>query len=150
MKLVAVRHQPNHINVWWFSVSDKLCDKVTVGSNVLCLTKNGPSEGEVLGILECESQTEAALVTGNCCKLKPVIAVNTDLEIDKIKIPERFSDSMPSSEKILRRIEDLSTTGKFNTPVIFSSSGELKDGYTAYIAAKLLGLTTLRGFYMEE
>ena len=150
MKLVAVRHQPSHVNVWWFSVSDKLCDKVSVGSNVLCLTRKGPSEGEVLGVLECKSHMEAALITRNCCELKPVIAVNVGFKIDKIKIPECFLDSTPSSEKILHRIEDFSKTGKFNTPVIFNSNGELKDGYSAYIAAKLLNLTTLRGFCMEE
>lgn len=146
MKYVAVKHKPTHTNVWWFVVPEELEEIVHVGAEVLCDTRKGNSTGKVEYILDGLSQNDAEKIIGNHFPLKSLIAVNVDYDMSGIHIPYEVASSNPSPDKICQRVAEFYATGMFNTPVIFSADGNLRDGYTAYLVAKMFGHDTLRGF----
>ena len=65
------------------------------------------------------------------------------IDVTSIIVPKAFKYSNPSTEKIAKRINEYRTHGKFKTPVVVGEDGMLKDGYTAYLVAKMLDITTL-------
>lgn len=132
MKYVAIKHKPEHTNVWWFSVPEELEDKVYIGAEVLCITKKGKASGKIMYIMEGLPQKEAEKIIGK--------------HLDEIHIPMDFLTDCPSSEKLAQRVTEFYATGKFDTPVIISPDGNLRDGYTAYLVAKMFEHDTLRGF----
>lgn len=146
MKYVAVRHKPQHTNVWWFSVPEELEDRVYVGAEVLCNARRGEASGKIEYIMDGIPQDEAEKIIGNYFPLKSVLAVKVNYDMSNIHIPYEIATSNPSPDKIAKRITEFYGTGKFNTPVIFSADGNLRDGYTAYLVAKMFGHDTLRGF----
>lgn len=150
MKYVSVRHKPEHTNVWWFSVPTELSNKVTVGAEVLCNTKKGCSPGRIVSVLDNVGQADAEKIVGNHFPLKSIFAVSVDLEMSRIHIPLDFMAASPSSYKIEKRVDEFYRCGKFDTPVIFTSDGTLRDGYTAYLVAKMFDHDTLRGFCISE
>lgn len=150
MKYVAVKHKPEHTNVWWFAVPTELEERVYVGANVLCMTKKGKATGKIEHIMDSVPQNLAEKIIGKHFPLKTIIAVNIEMPIEEIHIPLDYIATNPEAVKITKRIEEFYTTGKFNTPVIFSADGNLRDGYTAYLVAKMFEHETLRGFCVIE
>lgn len=146
MKYVAVKHKPEHRNVWWFSVPEELEDKVYVGAEVLCATSKGNASGKVESILDGVPQSTAEAIIGDHFPLKTIYAVKVDMNIEDIHVPIAFLDSNPDAEKIKERIKEWYSTAKFNTPILFSPDGNLKDGYTAYLVAKMFEHDTLKGY----
>lgn len=146
MKYVAVKHKPTHTNVWWFSVPEELNDMVHVGAEVLCNTRKGSASGKIEAVMDGLSQSDAEKIIGNHFPLKSLIAVSVDYDMDGIHIPYHIASSNPAPEKISQRMIEFYSAGKFNTPVIFSADGNLRDGYTAYLVAKMFGHDTLHGF----
>lgn len=146
MKYVSVRHKPTHQNVWWFSVPAELENRVKVGSEVLCSTRKGTAPGRIVSILENVEQTDAEKIIGDHFPLKPLIATSTDFDINEIHIPLEYEMTTPDADKIKQRIKEFYSTGKFDTPIIFTPDGNLRDGYTAYLVARMFGHDTLRGF----
>lgn len=146
MKYVGVKHKPEHENVFWFSVPESISDYVIVGTQVLCNTKKGENSGIVERVMEGVSQTEAVSIIGDYFPLKNILAVKRNLELSDIHIPWDMHQSTPSPEKIANRISELYHTGSFNTPVICSADNNLRDGYTAYLVAKMFGHETLSVF----
>jgi len=67
-----------------------------------------------------------------------------DIEVSKIKITSAFSNNIPKSELITKRLEEYKKTEKFNTDIIVSKNGYLVDGYSAYLVAKMLDLNTIK------
>lgn len=150
MKYVAVRHKPTHANVFWFAVPDELDGIVRVGADVICSTRRGDSTGVIASILDGVSQEDAEKIIGEHFPLKELIAVSTDYDIGEIHIPYNIASSNPNPEKIAQRMTEFYGTGRFNTAVLFSPDGNLRDGYTAYLVAKMFGHDTLRGFCVSD
>lgn len=150
MKYVAIKHKPEHTNVWWFSVPEELEDKVYIGAEVLCLTRKGKATGKIVSIMDGISQTDAEKIIGNHFPLKAVFAVNVEFPLEEIHVPMEYSSTNPTPEKIAKRVNEFYSSGKFNTPVIFTPDGNLRDGYTAYLVAKMFEHNTLRGFCMAD
>ncbi len=150
MKYVAVRHKPTHTNCFWFTVPEELEDRVYVGADVLCDTRKGHSTGNIASILDGVSQRDAEKIIGEHFPLKKLIAVSADYDVNEIHIPYNIASSNPRPGKIAQRMTEFYGTGRFNTAVIFSPDGELRDGYTAYLVAKMFGHDTLRGFCVAD
>ena len=150
MIYVAIKHHRTDAKVWWFKVPKKLQDKVYIGADVLCLTKRGMVSGEIVSIIEGMSQDTVVELTGGYPPSKSIIAVYDDVPLDELYIPEGFLASRPSPKKIFKRILEFYKTGNFNTSVVVSTDGELRDGYTAYLVAKMFGAETLRCCYSLE
>lgn len=62
------------------------------------------------------------------------------LPIEDIKIPEAFAQTTPGRNKVEMRKAFYKVAGKFDKEIIVDRKGYLFDGYSAYIAAKELGL----------
>lgn len=157
MKYVAVKHKPEDAIAYWFLVPEGLKSEVCLGAEVLCLTRYGKASGKIRGIVEFEDEgTPEKDVSSpiadlpDLSMLKPILAVRKDFPIQEIKIPEEFSASRPALKKLFKRIKEFYRTGGFETSVIVSADGTLKDGYTAYIAARIYGLETLRGLCVAD
>lgn len=141
MKLAEVKHKKNDERTWWFAISKSIEPFVDVGKSVLCRTRYGNSDGVVVGLIETDKnfdKDELKKLTNNHLELKKIFAVKTKIPIDKIKIPESFIKTNPSEDKINQRIDEFNTYRKYQTIVYVDKYFCLKDGYTAYIAAKSL------------
>lgn len=146
MKYAAVKHQPDNEISYWFEVPQDLEDVVKVGKEVLCNTRRGDMTGYIVSIMDGVPQTEAARIIGNRFPLKKLLAVSMDMELSSIYIPWEMSNVSPEPELIAQRMNEFYDTGSFKTAVLCSSDGNLKDGYSAYLVAKMFGHETLRGF----
>ena len=62
------------------------------------------------------------------------------MKIDNIKIFPTFQENPPKPEKLERKILYYTRTGKFESEIIIDKSGQLIDGYTSYLIARLYGL----------
>lgn len=145
MKYVAVKHQPDNEISYWFEVPEDLEGIVKVGKEVLCNTKRGDMPGYIVSIMDGVPQTEAMKIIGSRFPLKKLIGVATDMKLSDIYIPWKMSTSSPEPKLIAKRIDEFYAIGGFKTPVLFASNGNLKDGYSAYLVAKMFGHETLRG-----
>lgn len=150
MKYVAIKHNPEHTNVWWFSVPEELEDRVYVGAEVLCITRKGKASGKIMYIMEEIPQHDAEKIIGYHFPLKSIIAVSVDFPMGDIHIPLEFLTDCPAPEKIAKRVKEFYSAGRFDTPVIISPDGNLRDGYTAYLVAKMFEHDTIRGFCVME
>ena len=65
------------------------------------------------------------------------------IDVQSVVIPKSFKYSNPSTEKISKRIHEYRSQGKFTTRIVVGEDGTLKDGYTAYLVAKMLDIPTL-------
>lgn len=145
MKYVAVQHNPGDTKVWWFAVPEKLESKVYIGAVVVCDTRKGKAKGGVVHIMEGIPQEKARSIIGDRFPLKSIIAVYIDAPMEDIYIPMGFLARYPSPNKIALRVAEFYDTGRFDTRVVFDQDGQLKDGYTAYLVAKMFGHDTLHG-----
>lgn len=150
MMYVAIKHKPQDTKVWWFSVPEELQDKVRIGAEALCITKRGTAPGTITCIMEGIPQSKAEKIIGGHFHLKSLMAVSMDFPMEEIHIPLNFVSNNPSPEKLAKRITEFYTTGKFDTPILISPSGSLRDGYTAYLVAKMFAHDTLRGFCISD
>lgn len=62
------------------------------------------------------------------------------MKIDNIKIFPTFQENPPKLEKLGRKILYYTRTGKFESEIIIDKSGQLIDGYTSYLIARLYDL----------
>lgn len=133
--------------VFWFKVPKSLSGRIAVQGRVICKTKYGFQPGDVVELISCKGQSEIKQITG-ITPSRSVVGVKTSIKTDKVKITSAFLNTVPSPEKIANREAEYKLFGKFLTKVEFSRSGYLIDGYTAYLAAKKLGVKELDGFMM--
>ena len=72
----------------------------------------------------------------------------TCFELSKIHIPYdwNLASTNPSVDKISQRINEYYQSGRFKSVVLCHPDGTLRDGYTAYLVAKMFGHDTLRAF----
>lgn len=144
--VVEVRHKPEHTRFWYFVVPEKLCDSVEVGSTVLCETRKGRKDGIVMSVKEIEFTEDEISRLTNGHIIRPIIAVETNFKTNDVIIPDRFLSTNPRDSKVQKQIDSISRDGVFSTNVIIKADNVLVDGYSALIAAKMLGMRTIRGF----
>ena len=66
------------------------------------------------------------------------------LGIDDIKVPKNFEKQLPSSKKLMERINHYRANGCFDRDVIVDENNTLVDGYTVYLASKMIGIGPIR------
>lgn len=144
MKYVAVKHKLEHQKVWYFKVPEELSKYVCVGSNVICNTRYGLVKGKVEYILDGAPDLIVKKI-GNCVPSKSIEAVEVDMDMTEIAIPYSLGLSSPDVSELDERINDWYKSGRFNTKVEFDANGGLKDGYSAYLVARMFDHNTLHG-----
>ena len=145
MKYVGVRHKPELPYLFWFSVPEPLSHLVSIGKTVMCDTRKGKTTGVVVQVIEGFLPSEAAKLIGDYFPLKQVIGVEMEFEVNEIHIPWDMQESTPSPEEIAACVRDL-YSGCQRTAVSCSPDGNLREGYPAYLVAKMFGHDTIRGF----
>ena len=151
MKCVGVRHKPEHKNIVWFLVPELLEPITQIGSQVICGTKKDEMTGVVISIREgVDSEEENIKNFFKSYILKKNIATQTKFNLSDIHIPLYMERSSPSPNKIAKRVDEFYRTGSFKTPIICSPDGNLHDGYTAYLVAKMFGHDTLTVFCVNQ
>lgn len=68
----------------------------------------------------------------------------THMTLDEIKIPKRFKTTPPRAEKILARYKHHNATRCFDREIVVDENNNLVDGYSVYMAAKMLDLKQIR------
>ena len=66
------------------------------------------------------------------------------IHIDDIKVPKRFERKLPSMSKIAARLDCYRKTGCFDRDVIIDENNTLVDGYTVYLASRMIGIGPIR------
>lgn len=165
-------HPTEHTSILhWFPVPDCLSHLINIGSRVVYKSGNGEQKGIVvrlvagfpppdepvlfddtshLGVFPTISITaiiDVCRYGGDYCSLNPegITGVFMDFEMSEIHIPWFMQSSTPTPGKIEKRIREFYDTGSFNTRIVCSADKTLKDGYTAYLVAKMFGHETIRG-----
>lgn len=134
----------------WHEVPESLAYKINKGDTLLCFHKNYEVTGKATtnvmhgdGIEELLGQSKS-----HFDDLK-VLAKFEEFIMEDIKIPDIFSSTYPSIEKINKRLEEYYDSGKFNTLVKLNHDNLMLDGYTAYLVARMFGEKTLLGIKVE-
>lgn len=70
--------------------------------------------------------------------------------IEDIVIPHSFTKTIPSPEKIAKRMEELRKHGKFTNMIEVDVNNVLVDGYTTYVLAKGFGYTKMEVIVHDE
>ncbi len=149
MKYVAVRHKPEHQNVWFFKVPEVLNEYVQIGNKVICDTRYGLTKGRIEYILDGVPDTVIEQVA-DCNPSNFIVGVESAVSMEDITVPLIFDMSTPDSSKLMQRVHEWYRNGAFNTKVEFHADGELKDGYSAYLVARMFGHETLRGVVFDD
>ena len=144
MKIVGVKH-PGCDKLYWFGL-DSHWLSVAKGSRVMCDT----SMGNQLGIVETnliEGDVEAlkGQLTGGK-EYKRILEIEMDVPINNIIIPKYMTDAYPNKNLLIKRINEFYDLGGFDTKVQLTKDFRLRDGYTAWMVAKMMGLPTLKAF----
>lgn len=155
MKVAMVKHHKNG-KTFWFEVPKELEGQIEDGVCVVCDTVRGKQPGFVVGRpLDSDSVRDIMEKSGAAFPLRMTLSVkSTDaakpvdvtlrkIPMEKIKVPGYLLSSKPGNSKIAKRFMEYYHTGGFRTRVIVTGRGVLKDGYTAYLAAKTLRLPSL-------
>lgn len=144
MTFAKVKHQASPERGFWFEVAWGLWDRIHIGDEVLCDTARGLARGRVETIISGFSEDEFVKQYG-FYPSADIIGVYTDyLSPDVIRIPKYLSDSRPGVDKIKKRIVEFYSKGGFKTKIEVNLNLTLKDGYTAYLVAKMFGVNELQ------
>ena len=147
MRMVTVRHKPRQKQVYCFSVPSALAPYLgnANGTRGTCITRKGIQPGTIVGdSMEGSEAMRFAKENGAHFPLASITSVRKMLPIDQIRVPGYLLNSRPRAEKLQQRRAEYESTGEFSTAIrIDAMSGELLDGYTAYVAAKQMGLNKL-------
>lgn len=143
MKYVGVRHTQSN-QLYWFSVPEELLDYIIAGTNVICDTRKGETEGVVERVLDGFSEGEVRQISDNRYPFKSIIGALVDYGVSNIHIPWEMEASSPSPDEMCSRMREFYSTGAFKTRIVVATDGTLLDGYTAYLVAKMFGHDSLR------
>lgn len=72
------------------------------------------------------------------------------INIEDIVIPHSFTKTIPSPEKMAKRMEEFRKHGKFTNMIEVDPNNVLVDGYTTYILAKGFGYTEIEVIVHDE
>lgn len=70
------------------------------------------------------------------------------IDLEKIKIPSNYAKTVPV-QKIMDRFAYYNKSGAFDREIIVDEHYNLIDGYSTYLACKVLGLTKVRALRIK-
>lgn len=70
------------------------------------------------------------------------------IDLEKIKIPSNYAKTVPV-QKIMDRFACYNKTGAFDREIIVDEHYNLVDGYSTYLACKVLGLPKVRALRIK-
>ena len=144
MEVAMVKHSQNS-KVYWFGVPKQLEGELHAGDRVICDTAKGAQSGVVVSAgMRDHDVADVMRSSGATHPLRMIVDVTKDIPLGKIVIPEEFRRTPPRDWKLAKRFLEYYHTGSFHTKVLVDEAGVLRDGYTAYLAAKTLHLPYLR------
>ena len=140
MNIVEVKHEDQE-KTYWFEVPRKLIPYLKKGDPVLCDTRKGRCFGVAqTGVLSGDGIGRLAASNGAKFPLRQVCAVKMGYPIGQIRIENKMKATRPNKKKIIARLNEYYDHGAFNTVLVVDSNHYLKDGYTAYLVAKMFDL----------
>lgn len=144
MNIVEVKHDVEHKKSYWFEVPDELVNVIQEGTYLICNTACGKQAGIAQSnVLSGDGIERMATMCGATLPLRKVVGVEYNILIEKVKIRYGMTKSLPGKSKLVKRINEYYERGCFNTAVVLDKQGFLKDGYTAYLVAKMFGLADI-------
>ena len=142
MNFVEVRHDGCDKR-YWFELGHGL--KVDRNDRVLCDTVQGYVLGTVTRVLLGLSEDEFEALF-YFYPTRKVIGVYMAVLLEDIEIPFSFRSAIPATKRIARRVDEYrewayadDIAAPFKTNVEINTFNTLKDGYTAYLVAKMFG-----------
>lgn len=137
MGYVFVRHD-NSCKEYCFEFPEWMAPSIEIGKRVLCNTQRGNTYATVTSNpIYGEIPEQVALRMGITFPLKSILGVEEEVPTSDIDIPCYMSKSMPSKEKIIRRINEYYEYGECKTHVEITPDMTLSDGYTALLVTHL-------------
>lgn len=150
MNIVGIKHPNDKTNkMYWFKLPEENVN-VSLGELLICDTKNGWSVGQVEKIFYGLSNSEVRSIAKSR-PTKKVIGRYIGKPIESIVVPSYCINSFPSPNKLTSRIKEYynwrndQSFEMFKTKVLFDRNNVLKDGYTAYLVAKMFDRPILYG-----
>lgn len=143
MEVAMVKHSENS-KIYWFGVPKQLEGELHSGDRVVCDTAKGAQSGVIISAgMRDQDVADVMKASGATYPLRMIVDVTKDIPLKKIVIPEEFKRTLPRDWKLAKRFLEYYHTGSFHTNVLVDEKGVLRDGYTAYLAAKTLHLPYL-------
>ena len=143
MNVVLVRHGSCG-KAYWFEVPDQIVPQLLPGTRVTCDTVRGKKSGVTVGsVVSSNDVMEIMQVSGATFPLRKILNAVHDIKLADITIPNYMAQHRPRDALISKRFLEYYHTMQFQTKVTVDENGVLKDGYSAYLVAKLLGLSTI-------
>lgn len=135
MKIVAVKHSADG-KKYWFGVPNELANRVKPGVTVVCCTNNGLNKGIVVSNIYSDRA------------YKPTHSILDVLDKKQVKtsdiiVSKNFLRTRPNKNKLIARINEFYSSGRFDTEIMVDDDNVLYDGYTAWMVAKMLGVEYL-------
>ena len=144
MNIVLVKHSEQQTKKYCFSVPDSILPHIHQGANVICETRRGNNPGCVVSpVLSGEDAERVTAENGATTPLRNIIAVVKNIDIVGVRIPIWMELHQPHENKVERRRRELRSYGCVRTKVDIDDVGILLYGYTAYIACKDCGMSTI-------
>ena len=138
----AVRLRKKKKKLYWFNVCTPLCQYLFPNCTVTVETSKGIFNGTLIKFMVGADRQELAHDLGYFPK-NDIISVYTMMPMDRIYIQPSFVEHPPDDHKVSRQKHEWLKDGRFKTNVVIRSDGVLLDGYSAYLAAVKLNMTTL-------
>lgn len=137
--------------VYWFNASKSGANRLNIGDEVLCNTCKGNKVGIVKTIIVNLPIEDIIKITSGIIPSRRIIGRVEKLKLEDIVIPFHWKNTLPDPKKLMERVDEyyrcLSKDKPivFDTNISFSKSGVLKDGYSAFLVARMFGVKTLTG-----
>lgn len=138
MMFAQIEHPYSPDRRFWLEVPLRLRSWINVGDEVLCNTAKGLADDRVVRLIDGISDDEFEEIFG-FFPTAEIVGVYSRVYLDQIIIPTKFIESIPAPEKIAKRVKEL-YSGEFKTRIETDPFLELKDGYTAYLVAKMFDI----------
>lgn len=143
MNVVMVKHGSCG-RVYWFEVPDQIGHQLLPGTRVACDTVRGKKYGVTVGsVVDSDDVMEVMQTSGATFPLRKIIDAARDIRLTSITIPGYMAQHSPCDALLSKRFLEYYHNAQFNTKVVVDENGVLKDGYSAYLVAKMLGLSVI-------
>lgn len=144
MNIILVKYKTNSSKEYCFEVPEELVPLARKDCLVLCETEHGFHTGKTTSdVFSGAGAQDVAKRLGATFPLKRICKIVQSIDVDAIKIPKMMKKTIPSGRKIGMRVDEYRTTGRFDTKIIVDENNNLRDGYTAYLVCKMLGIKKL-------
>lgn len=144
MNIVSVKHRNGGEKEYWFEVPEEIVSQVKPGNLAVCDTIRGREFAIVASnVISGENVDQMAVRLGARLPLRKIIKTTELMSMSNIKIPRMLAVTRPRPEKIAKRMHEFYDHKAFDTDVVVDKNGNLLDGYTAYLVAKMFDMKYL-------